>query len=48
MDIGRRLMGYRFLPPKVAEKYDLDLPEYHGIDQILELSTAGTKGEEKM
>lgn len=27
----------RFLPPSVAEKYDLDMPKYEGVDQILEV-----------
>ena len=31
------LVGSRFVPPSVAKKYDLDLPEYPGADQIVEL-----------
>lgn len=30
-------LGGRFLPPKLAEKYDLDLPRYEGVSQILKL-----------
>lgn len=30
-------MSLRFLPPSVAEKYDLDMPKYEGVDQILEV-----------
>lgn len=31
------LSKHRFVPPSVAEKYDLDLPEYTDVDQIVEL-----------
>ncbi|KAI4148601.1 MAG: hypothetical protein LQ341_001532 [Variospora aurantia] len=34
---GRHFVGGRFLPPSVAEKYNLDIPEYRGVDQIVEL-----------
>ncbi|KAI4235723.1 MAG: hypothetical protein L6R40_006412 [Gallowayella cf. fulva] len=34
---GRHFVGGRFLPPSVAEKYNLDVPEYKGVDQIVEL-----------
>lgn len=33
----------RFVSPKVAEKYDLDVPEYEGIDQVVELNTEAQK-----
>lgn len=33
----RHFVGGRFLPEDVASKYGLDLPEYQGIDQVLEL-----------
>jgi NAD(P)H-hydrate epimerase len=29
--------------PDIAEKYDLDLPEYEGIDQIVEVGRNGQK-----
>ncbi len=29
----------RFLSLSVAEKYDLDMPEYQGLDQIVEISS---------
>ncbi|KAK0513097.1 hypothetical protein JMJ35_004083 [Cladonia borealis] len=35
---GTHFVGGRFLPPSVAEKYDLDIPEYKGVDQIVEVS----------
>ncbi|KAL8881600.1 MAG: hypothetical protein Q9192_007765, partial [Flavoplaca navasiana] len=34
---GKHFVGGRFLPPSVAEKYNLDIPEYTGVDQIVEL-----------
>lgn len=43
LDVGvaklsrQKLTNARFVPPSVAEKYDLDLPEYSGIDQVVEL-----------
>ena len=41
-------MRARFLPPKMAEKYGLDLPVYPGVDQIVEVSAAGAEGEEEL
>lgn len=40
---GRHFIGGRFLPPSVAEKYDLDIPPYSGIDQIVEVDKSGQK-----
>lgn len=37
MEYTRQLRSYSFLPPSVAEKYNLDIPEYTGVDQIVEL-----------
>ncbi|MCJ1256322.1 hypothetical protein MMC24_004143 [Lignoscripta atroalba] len=34
---GRHFVGGRFLSPSVAKKYDLDLPDYPGVDQVVEL-----------
>ncbi|KAL8952057.1 MAG: hypothetical protein Q9222_002009 [Ikaeria aurantiellina] len=34
---GRHFVGGRFLPPSVAEKYHLDIPDYKGVDQIVEV-----------
>ncbi|KAL5332249.1 YjeF N-terminal domain-containing protein [Aspergillus crustosus] len=34
---GRHFVGGRFLTREVAEKYGLDVPEYPGVDQILEV-----------
>lgn len=33
----------RFLSKAVADKYDLDVPPYQGIDQIVEVSAEGQK-----
>ena len=34
---GYQLIVSRFLPASVAKKYDLDIPDYPGVDQILEV-----------
>lgn len=41
---GRHFVGGRFLGEQVAEKYNLDVPPYEGIDQICEVPVAN--GEE--
>ena len=40
---GRHFIGGRFLPPQVAEKFNLDQPPYEGIDQIVEVDSNGHK-----
>ncbi|TVY48545.1 NAD(P)H-hydrate epimerase [Lachnellula occidentalis] len=40
---GRHFVGGRFVSPDIAQKYDLDLPEYEGIDQIVEVGSSGQK-----
>ncbi|KAM7219509.1 YjeF N-terminal domain containing protein [Rhypophila decipiens] len=40
---GRHFIGGRFVAPAIAKKYDFDLPEYEGIDQIVEVSPGGQK-----
>ena len=43
----RLIIAPRFLPPSVAEKYQLDLPEYQGVHQIAELGgTAASSRKE--
>ena len=37
------LPSARFLPQSVAEKYNLDIPDYQGVDQIAEVSGYGTE-----
>ncbi|KAI9904197.1 hypothetical protein N3K66_000726 [Trichothecium roseum] len=40
---GRHFVGGRFVPPSIAKKYDFQVPQYEGIDQIVEVSSNGQK-----
>ncbi|KAK3331450.1 YjeF N-terminal domain-containing protein [Apodospora peruviana] len=40
---GRHFIGGRFVTPAIARKYDFDLPEYEGIDQVVEVGPNGQK-----
>ncbi|KAL1846591.1 hypothetical protein Daus18300_014209 [Diaporthe australafricana] len=40
---GRHFIGGRFVAPAIAQKYDFDVPEYDGIDQVVEVSAHGQK-----
>jgi len=40
---GRHFLGGRFLSPEMAEKYNLDIPKYEGLDQVVEVSVEGGK-----
>jgi len=40
---GRHFVGGRFLSKTVADKYDIDVPDYQGIDQIVEVKAEGQK-----
>jgi len=40
---GRHFVGGRFLSKDLAKKYDIDVPTYQGIDQIVEVSTQEEK-----
>ncbi|KAI0008171.1 YjeF N-terminal domain-like protein [Xylariaceae sp. FL0662B] len=40
---GRHFLGGRFVSPAIAKKYDFDVPEYQGIDQIVEVGPGGQK-----
>lgn len=42
---GRHFIGGRFLTKATAEKYGLDVPDYPGIDQVMEI---GVEGSEKL
>lgn len=42
---GRHFVGGRFLTKDLADKYDLDLPDYPGIDQIVEV---GVDADQKL
>jgi len=40
---GRHFVGGRFVSPSIAKKYGLEVPEYEGVDQVVEISTSGQK-----
>lgn len=40
---GRHFLGGRFLGPEVADKYGLDIPEYEGLDQVVEVAVENGK-----
>jgi NAD(P)H-hydrate epimerase len=40
---GRHFLGGRFLSPEMAEKYNLDIPKYEGLDQVVEVPVEGGK-----
>ena len=40
---GRHFVGGRFLGKDVAEKYGLDVPEYEGLDQVVEAPVESEK-----
>uniref|UniRef100_A0A093VAT8 NAD(P)H-hydrate epimerase n=1 Tax=Talaromyces marneffei PM1 TaxID=1077442 RepID=A0A093VAT8_TALMA len=42
---GRHFVGGRFLTKSIAEKYDIDIPDYPGVDQIIEI---GVNADEKL
>ncbi|KAI6355257.1 hypothetical protein MCOR25_008271 [Pyricularia grisea] len=44
---GRHFVGGRFVTPAIAKKYNLDLPDYDGLDQIAEVA-AGSASPEKL
>ncbi|KAK1569752.1 YjeF N-terminal domain-containing protein [Colletotrichum navitas] len=40
---GRHFIGGRFVSPGIAEKYNVDIPPYEGIDQVVEVDNNGQK-----
>ncbi|CAP65579.1 uncharacterized protein PODANS_6_10710 [Podospora anserina S mat+] len=40
---GRHFIGGRFVTPAIAAKYDFDVPEYEGLDQVVEVGPSGQK-----
>ncbi|KAJ4299626.1 hypothetical protein N0V90_004872 [Kalmusia sp. IMI 367209] len=40
---GRHFLGGRFLSPEMAEKYELDIPSYEGLDQVVEVPIQSEK-----
>jgi NAD(P)H-hydrate epimerase len=41
---GRHFVGGRFLGPRVAERFGIDVPPYEGVEQVVEVAVEG-KGE---
>lgn len=33
----------RFVSPSMAKKYGFEVPEYQGVDQVVEVATSGEK-----
>ncbi|KAK0387740.1 hypothetical protein NLU13_3985 [Sarocladium strictum] len=40
---GRHFIGGRFVSPSIAKKYEFDVPQYSGIDQVVEITPAGER-----
>ncbi|KAI1761521.1 YjeF N-terminal domain-like protein [Hypoxylon sp. FL1150] len=40
---GRHFVGGRFVSPAVAKKYEFEIPEYQGVDQIVEVGPGGER-----
>jgi len=40
---GRHFIGGRFVTPAIAKKYGFELPEYEGMDQVVEVGPDGAK-----
>lgn len=38
---GRHWLGGRFVPDALADKYQLNLPEYPGVEEVVELPRQG-------
>lgn len=36
-------MMYRFVSPSIAKKYDFEVPQYEGVDQVVEVGVSGQK-----
>ncbi|KIJ95974.1 hypothetical protein K443DRAFT_134267 [Laccaria amethystina LaAM-08-1] len=41
---GRHFLGGRFVPRALEERFQLNLPQYHGFDQIVELKSEDLQG----
>ncbi len=39
----RLTLPHRFVPPAIAKKYDFEVPEYDGIDQVVEVASSARK-----
>ncbi|KAH7037164.1 YjeF N-terminal domain-containing protein [Microdochium trichocladiopsis] len=40
---GRHFVGGRFVSPTIAKKYDFDVPDYQGLDQVAEIPSGNQK-----
>ncbi|KAF2484985.1 YjeF N-terminal domain-containing protein [Neohortaea acidophila] len=40
---GRHFVGARFLGQEIADKYDIDVPQYKGSDQVVEVPVSSVK-----
>ncbi|KAI0018154.1 YjeF N-terminal domain-like protein [Xylariomycetidae sp. FL0641] len=40
---GRHFIGGRFVSPGIAKKYDFEVPEYQGLDQLVEVGSGGQR-----
>jgi NAD(P)H-hydrate epimerase len=40
---GRHFVGGRFVSEAIAKKYDFEIPEYQGIDQVAEVAVCEQK-----
>jgi hypothetical protein len=43
LGLSADITSRRFVSPDIAEKYDLQIPEYAGIDQVVEIDNNGQK-----
>jgi hypothetical protein len=41
--VVRLTVSVRFVTPAIAKKYGLELPEYEGVDQVVEVGPGGQK-----
>jgi len=45
---GRHFLGGRFVPKSLDEKFGLNLPEYPGVDLVVELPTPPENATNKL
>jgi len=42
---GRHFIGGRFLPPRIGDKYQIQMPTYPGVSQVMEVTREEIEGE---
>ncbi len=42
---GRHFIGGRFLPPRIGDKYKIQMPSYPGVSQVMEVTRKDIEGE---